>query len=491
MYHKHLRNSLLRRHLRKSQAGWTAVASLALAASPAVLAQTQPATPPSSAKAAQKTAPASAGLVNDWLREQSPSWSSWDVGGQVRLRYEMFDGAGPMAPNNDFQKHGVENDNAYLWSREKLHLGYNSKWFGAYVEGRNSNAASDDDVRNPGEDSFDLHQAYLTLGNKKEFPLFAKIGRQEFIYGDERLIGASDWGNTARVFDAAKLRFENEDFWVDAFAGRVVLPVDGEFNENDTHDWFFGAYASSKTLVPIQESQLYFLSRNVSPGGPANTSARDIYTVGLRVKSLPAKLNGWDYTVEVVKQFGSISQGGERRDQDAWAAAVGGGYTWKDVFAAPRVGLGYDFSTGDSDPDDGESETLDNLFPTNHKFYGIMDVIGWRNIHNPRLSLSAKPHKRVTVALDYHLFWLADTQDSFYPQGGSGRNANGYGKNPGYDSFVGSELDLDVNYTITPWASIRGGYAHFFPGNYVKSSKQEVGGEVGADWFFIQTTFSF
>ena len=340
---------------------WTALAATAMASWPA-LSPAQTANPASAAMPVAKPAAANAGLLNDWLRTQSSQWNAWDMGGEVRARYEMFDGGSPAAPANDFQLKGAANYNSYLWTREKVHVGYTAPWFKAYAEGRNSDASSDADPRNLGEDSFDLHQAYLILGNAKEFPLTVKAGRQEMIYGDERILGASDWNNTARVFDAVKLRYEDKSLWVDAFAGRVVVPVDGKFNEADHHDWLFGLYASSTTLIPIQESQLYFLSRNVGQGSAAGTSPRDIYTPGLRVKSLPGKLKGWDYTAEVVKQFGNIVQSGVRREQDAWAASVGGGFTWTDVFASPRVGLEYNFSSGDSNSKDGKSQTLDNLF---------------------------------------------------------------------------------------------------------------------------------
>src|SRR5690242_5913556 len=32
--------------------------------------------------------PPSAGLLNDWLRQQSPGFEPWDIGGQVRGRFE-------------------------------------------------------------------------------------------------------------------------------------------------------------------------------------------------------------------------------------------------------------------------------------------------------------------------------------------------------------------------------------------------------------------
>lgn len=73
-------------------------------------------------------------------------------------------------------------------------------------------------------------------------------------------------------------------------------------------------------------------------------------------------------------------------DHEALAASVGGGYTCAKTFGTPRLGLEYNFSSGDHDPTDGKNETLDNLFPTNHKHYGYMDFLGWRNIHQPTRS---------------------------------------------------------------------------------------------------------
>src|SRR6185437_563629 len=266
--------------------------------------------------------------------------------------------------------------------------------------------------------------------NAAQFPLTAKVGRQELVYGDERLVGTSDWLNVPRVFDAAKLRYETTDFWVDAFVSRPVLIDENNFNTSNDYEYFSGIYASTKTLIPRQETQLYFLARNTGPGSPAanagatpqagGATPRDIYTIGLRVKSLPGQFGAWDYEAELAGQFGRYKEtvAGPSLDQEAFAAHIAGGYTWKNAFGAPRLGLEYNFASGDSDPADGKHETFDNLFPTNHKSYGYMDFVSLQNIHNLRLSGSLKPIKQLTVTLDGHAFWLADTHDSFYTVAG-------------------------------------------------------------------------
>ena len=110
----------------------------------------------------------------------------------------------------------------------------------------------------------DLHQAFVTLGNLKEFPVSAKVGRQELSYGDERLIGAFGWHNIGRVFDGAKLRCQNEWFGVDGFATRLVVPDDNNFNMASDYEWFSGLYFNT-AKIPLTLAEFYLLARNVSP----------------------------------------------------------------------------------------------------------------------------------------------------------------------------------------------------------------------------------
>ena len=59
-------------------------------------------------------------------------------------------------------------------------------------------------------------------------------------------------------------------------------------------------------------------------------------------------------------------------------------------------------------------ETFQNLFPTNHKFYGQMDVFSWQNMHDIEVDLKVQPVKTVTLKAEYHAFWLASTDDVWY-----------------------------------------------------------------------------
>ncbi len=473
---------------------------------------------------AAKPAP-SAGLLNDLLREQYSALTKWDIGGSARGRYEVKDGyAIPgVAGSLDFGKNGADVSNDYWIERLRYRVGYNESWWSAMVEGRSSFAQSDErpayfanptppgtknrNGHGPESDTVDLHQAYVTVGNLKEFPLSAKIGRQELSYGDERLVGAFAWNNIGRVFDAAKVRWQSDWFGADFFASRVVIPEDGQFNVANDYDWFSGVYANV-SKIPKHLLDLYVFSRNgsgaaiaaePSPQAP-QPSARDIYTLGFRFKSKPGELGKWDYYTECAYQFGDFQDrrlpGMPRLDHEAWMAVIGGGYTINNIRAKPRLGVEYSYGSGDDDPTDGDHGTFENLFPTNHKFYGYMDFISLQNIQDLRGILTLKPHQRLTINIEGHGFWLADTSDNFYnvggaPRGGTGTTAgNNYGVNPGYDSFVGTELDVIASYAVTSFAQLEAGYGHFFRGDYVKQSLDAIGSQ-DADWFYLQATFNF
>lgn len=455
--------------------------------------------------------------------------AAWDIGGSFRVRYEIKDNGGsvsgvlpPLVPTPapsgaDFRENTpprVDNDNSYLLTKLRARVGYTAEWFNVLVEGRNSTSTGDD--RNPNVESdgpVDLHQAYAFIGNHKEFPVSLKIGRQELSYGDERLVGAFAWNNIGRVFDAAKVRWQNQYFGADFFSGRVIIPDDNNFNMWNEYDSFSGMYASSK-LIPKQTTDFYILARNTGSSSPTlagvgtpaafnGPPARDIYTIGARAKSLPGAIGGWDYGFELAGQFGHFNDplaapGLGSQEHLAFAAVLQGGYTWSESSMTPRVGLEYCYASGDSDPTDDKHETFENLFPTNHKFYGYMDFISLQNIHDVRLIYTMRPMPRLSMAIEYHAFWLAETTDSFYNVGGARRGGlgttpgTGYGINPTYDNYLGSEIDFIVGYALTKYASLEAGYCHFFVGDYIEQSlSAPTHGSTDADYVYLQATLTF
>jgi hypothetical protein len=133
--------------------------------------------------------------------------------------------------------------------------------------------------------------------------------------------------------------------------------------------------------------------------------------------------------------------------------------------------------------------TFDQLYPTNHGFYGISDYVGWRNISAWRLSARSRADRRWSAAVDLHHFALADSRDFWY--GDNGRPVTGASGTALRDAAglsgrdVGREFDAVVRYTARKGLAIEAGYARFWPGGFVR--KTNGGRADSSNWFYLQT----
>jgi hypothetical protein len=478
------------------------------------------------------------GLLNDYLRQKDPYMNQWNLGVNVRGRYENKDQSGFTAAGSNFDfvanpapaTSAGDNYNAYYLTRIMPRVGYTSKWWEAFVEGRSSDAI--DDERADGQTNvalkprsltetdtdLNLHQAYLFVGNHKEFPISAKIGRQEFFYGDQRQLGHFRWNNTARVFDAVKLRWQNRFFGVDAFSGSLVQNDDGNFNEShpDT-DLFSGLYFNIPNLAGFTKHstvEAYFFNRDVDrdsatedfAGVPApfrNPAKQDLNVYGIRLKSKPGALGAWDYTLEGIKQGGdrantgpaasvAATQSAALLDHDAEALIAQIGYTWTENSMQPRLSFTYSYASGDDNPSDGNSGTFQNLFATTHLHYGYMDLSSLQNLHDFRTALNFKPHERVTIAVEHHYQLLDNTRDAWYNVAGVARGGVYSAPPLGISNELGHEVDLVVGWYPKMWLHFEVGLSHYFRGDFIKESISDAeGGSKDSSYVYAQTTLNF
>jgi hypothetical protein len=470
------------------------------------------------------------GFANEKLRAENVYMSSWDIGASYRMRFEDKLGAGTTdaGSNWDFSKRAIDdNNNSYLLSRLMPRVAYTGKRVAFTVEARSSYSLDDERYNATAagkglterDAGVDLHQAFVYLGNHKEFPLSLKVGRQELVYGDQRLVGHFRWGNNARTFDAAKVRWQNSIFGVDVFTGGVVYNDSNNLNKSNSQDHFSGAYFNFPTLLKNEITEAYFLARNVERGIATDDwsgvaapfrfpGAQDVYTAGIRVKSKPNAYDPIDYGVEVMYQFGNrtavfpattvaAALAAPRLDHRAFSTVLQAGYTWTESTLQPRLALIYSYGSGDRNAADTKSGTFQNLFPTNHLFYGYMDLNSLQNMHDIRLAYTIKPTTTSTIALEAHKHALARTSDFWYNVAGVPRNittaavgsGGSYRINPSYSRQVGNELDLVGAWTFKPYAQIEAGACRYFRGDYIKQSLAAVGSK-DASYFYVQLTLN-
>jgi hypothetical protein len=487
------------------------------------------AAPASRAQYASPPAKSFPGYLNQYLRTTDPAAKTWDADVNVRLREEDKDGAGTTdaGSNWDFSER-LQDDthNTYQLLRIMPRVGYTASSYSLFFEGRSSYSFGDEryNATAPGHNlpeldgPLDVYQAYAVIGNPKQFPLTLKIGRQELVYGDQRLVGHARWLNVPRTFDAVKLRYENPSFSVDVFTGGVVYVRHDRLNRSNDQDVFSGAYFTFPKLAQNQIVETCLFARNVARGivtddwsavaAPGRmTAPQDLYTLGLRVKSKPGAYGPWDFGYEAAWQFGNrtavfpatpaaTALTAPRLTQGAYAIIAQLGRSWKTAWS-PRLAVIGSIASGDDDPADGKSSTFQNLFPSNHLLYGAMDLTGLQNARNLRLAFSVKPKPNLTLAVETNIQWLDRSTDFWYNAAGAPRNftgaaagsGGGYRINPGYDRKLGHEIDLLAGWTFAPSAQLEVGASRYYRGKYIKQSLASVGSK-DAGYLYVQLTLN-
>ncbi len=394
------------------------------------------------------------------VNQSLPDWLHF--GGEFRDRFEGRTAFGFRPGADDY----------YDLTRLRLSLEISPRrWIHAFVQAQDSRALgiSPGRVTPALKDIFDLRQAYIELGTGDETRVSLRVGRQELKFGTERLVGALDWGNTARSFDAARLTIRGKRLGVDLFGSSVVVINMDRFDKPRPGENFYGAYGSLRDILPHSVIEPYVLWK-VLPHARSETGAAgdaDIVTVGFR--GAGRATSNLDYSLEAARQGGHISTDAV----SAWAAYGILGYTLPRLALQPRLSVEYDYATGDRARGDGTVGTFDQLYPTNHSFYGIADQVGWRNIRDLRTGIDVKPHPKTKVAFDYHFFWLASGHDGLY-------NASGVlvVQAPATGAThldIGREADIYL--TWSPWAvvSIGTGFGHLFPGRFLRENSPGSG----------------
>jgi hypothetical protein len=470
------------------------------------------------------------GAIDDYLKASEPGLLGWDFGVNERLRSENKSDAGTTHAGSNFDFSSAsptDNSNDYWLSRLFLRIAYTSDWFKVFVEGRSSYSLGDGRYtstaagRNLAEDDgpMQLQMGYVAVGNQKQFPVTLKVGRQELVYGDQRLVGNAFWLNIPHTFDAVKIRYQDSLLGVDLFAANLVYVDEDHFETSNSQDTLSGAYFDVPGISKRNINEAYLFARNVSRGivtddwsqVPAPfrfTAPQDIYTLGYHLKSKPGAYGPWDYGIEAMWQFGdrtavfpattvAAAEAAPRLDQNAWAFIVQAGYTWVDEPFKPRLALIISAASGDQNSTDKDSETFQNLLPSNHGLYGAMDLSSLQNIVDDRLSFTMKPSATTSFALDAHKQFLETTHDYWYNVAGVPRNtagaAPGSGKgfniNPNYSSDLGEEIDAVAGWTVAHGVLVEAGLGHFFRGEYIRESFSKVGSK-DADYLYVQATLN-
>ena len=388
-------------------------------------------------------------------------YAQFTLSAQLRPRMELRKGY--RIPQSESSKAAF-----FVSQRTRLKFGYQHEILEIFV--------SLQDVRTWGDQlqltdvaSFSMHQAWLKLKMAKG--LFIRVGRQEFVYDEHRLLGNVNWVQQARSHDAILLIFKK---------GKWKLDAAGAFNQL-SENVFSTEYVTNnyKALIFARGEKKIGENATLVVTGIADAFERD--TVDRELF--------WRYTYGSYFKFNkkgvslvlsAYGQQGETRGGAALYAFMANariGYAIKKM----ALNVGVDFVSGDN-PNDAKYQAFNTLYATNHKFYGFMDY--YLSIPNDTkggglqdyfFNLNYMPTDKIALKLYYHQFLLANTvyKTAF----------NEVKKN------LGSEVDFVLVYNIKPYIGLQVGGSAYIPTNtteYIKGGSQNK--ISGWGWVMLNAT---
>jgi hypothetical protein len=384
-----------------------------------------------------------------------PDWIQF--GGQFRNRVESQDGLN-YAPVNDTYDLTQLRIGIYIQPTSWLEI------VGVTQDSRvffNHHVAT----RPPYQNIWDIREAYAQIGSSTEGWVDLIGGREMLSFGDERVIGPSDWQNMGRTFDVVRLDLHHPGFKASIFASSVIVARDGVIDHHLEGNNLYGIYTSLTHFIPRATFEPYVLWR-VAPGNVAlpetqGHGALSEVTAGARIAG--TFLGNFDYDFEMNKQTGSLGV----HTIDAWAGHWNAGYTFKNARNQPRVFAEYNYASGNKNPESKTWGTHDQIYPSGHNKMSFADQFGWRNIQDARAGVNEKVGKKWTLTVMFDDFWLATKNDAVYASSG----AVSIAAHPrATSSHLGTELDLIAEYKQNLHADYGFGFCHLFTGQYLNEA---------------------
>ena len=348
---------------------------------------------------------------------------------------------------------------AFLMERTRLIVGYSRPYLDTKISVQHSGVWGQS-----GKGVLNLYESWVQL--KAPVGLFAKIGRQELAYDNERIIGSDDWAMAASSHDVAKLGYEGHGHKVHLILG---------FNQNSQNIsggtyYVDGAqpYKSLQTIwyhydVPRTNFGASLLFMNIGTEDESRRKTRFQKLAGAYLLWTPGS---WFAEASYYRQFGHND---ENQPIKAWMVSANLQYRLNQQL---RFTAGYDFLSGDEiyhirrQGQMGlirhkEMKGFTTLYGSHHQFSGAMDFFymsafldgfspGLQNIY---AGIDYSPLKKLKFNAKYH--YLATAVDL-----------------QGLKRTLGHEIELSASYQFWRDAKLSTGYTQMLGTETMKALKQ-------------------
>ncbi|RYJ42789.1 alginate export family protein [Flavobacterium beibuense] len=384
------------------------------------------------------------------------------TGGEIRYQYI----------NTINEKWGDDSNGSdgYVMARYLAHLHLRTKYIRLFFQLQSSFAYSKIDVSPVDENPLDIHQLFadVVFMKQQDSELFFRFGRQEILFGSQRLVSVREGPNSRIAFDGGLMIYNAENsnnqlLYVHPVANRPEV-FDDRFN-TDAKLW--GNYLVLKNVSFLQNIDLYYLGLYKKQAAFNDASGKEVrHSTGIRIWK---NKGSWQYDFEAVAQFGKM----EDKTISAWTLSSNTSYRFSNIKFSPVAGLKTEIISGDRHADDNKLETFNPLYPRG-AYFGLVALIGPSNLFDVHPSVKITVSERITAGMDYDLFWRWSTNDGIYAPNVQ-LLYDGQGLS---EKFIGTQLAADINFDVNAFLSLTVEGAWFNSGPFIK----EAG--TGKDYYY-------
>ncbi|MBX3020879.1 MAG: alginate export family protein [Bdellovibrionales bacterium] len=386
--------------------------------------------------------------------------SPWKTGLNARFRWENSDqynlidhkqfSSIRVRPNVTFT--GIEKLKVFLEPQFNKTLGAQ-----AYVPtGTAANTPTDTSGNTSYAGSLDtlyMRNAYMDLSLSKELSLI--VGRQALAYGDQYILGLSDWGVYGRSFDALRMKYATETVSIDLFQAKIVedtMPTASKDGDKDLYG-LYASFAPSQVLKTVDVYGFYMQDKQADTVAPADVTRP--WHFGVYGARFVTDFGAWAWKLEAAKNFGSENSSYMGRDEKNDMIDTRVDYRFGEVYKQ-KLGLQM-FRSG---------ENWRDLFPTTFEAFGRTDVLGRRNVTGAGLRWNAQWSERWSTDVDVYYFQKTGADTTVFQP--DSKTAVGSATQKSRD--VGSEVDLNVKHMMNKNLTLGGGFNFFRLGSHLKES---------------------
>lgn len=393
------------------------------------------------------------------------AYSQFTLDAELRPRFEYRHGYKSLFPDH-------ANPAAFISQRTRLNFGFKSEKLQIYVSPQDVRVWGDVQQMNvKDENGLSVYQAWGEVFFTPEIAI--KVGRQEIVYDDQRILGNVGWAQQGRSHDAFLLKWEPNN---------LKLHLGTAYNQDKER--ITGNILTTNTYKSLQYLWLHkdwknlaasflYLNNGLQYIDGSNSSfneTRYSQTAGFHLMTKPGK---FQLASNLFHQFGRDLA---NNDLDAYLLSLEAGYTINTQFG---LGLGAEFQSGNDSgfPGNEKNHAFTPLYGTNHKFNGLMDYfyvgnhlnnVGLIDLHgNLKYNFSSKSNLNLAV---HQILSAAEMKKE------ASKNL----------SF---EVDLTASYQLQKHVGLQAGYSHFFASKGIETLQNNFDGNTN-NWAWVMMTIN-